>query len=181
MQRLILINFFFITLICSFAIAENKLHITQYIEIPKELKTLKFKPDIINWSARNSFLLLDSYKSELISINSSGKLNFSKGMGKRYNVFGELIWAGISPNGVMVVDRLENEIIILDLNLNYIYRNRIDFNLYPEIAQIDLWGRLFLYSNTYNGIFIFEKTIIILLNKPTHGVTWVKYNGLKKQ
>ena len=50
MQRLILINFFFITLISSFAIAENKLNIVQYIEIPNELKTLKFKPDRINWS-----------------------------------------------------------------------------------------------------------------------------------
>ena len=59
--------------------------------------------------------------------------SLDKDYNKASNVFGELIWAGISPNGVMVVDRLENEIIILDLNLNYVYRNRIDFNLYPEI------------------------------------------------
>ena len=160
MQRLILINFFFITLISSFAIAENKLSIAQYIEIPNALKTLKFKPDRISWSLRNSFLLLDSYKSELISINSSGNLNFAKGLGNRYNVFGELIWAGISSNGILVVDRMENEVIVLDINLNYIYKNKIDFNLYPEMAQIDPWGKLFLYSNTYNGIFIFEKTYI---------------------
>ena len=80
-------------------------------------------------------------------------------MGERYNVFGELIWAGISPNGILVVDRLENEIIILDLNLNYIHKNKIGINLYPEMAQIDPWGRLFLFSNTYNGIFIFEKNM----------------------
>ena len=160
MQRLILINFFFISLISSFVIAENKLSIAQYIEIPNELKTLKFKPDIINWSARNSFLLLDSYKSDLISINSSGNFSFAKGLGKRYNVFGELIWAGISSNGILVVDRLENEVIILDINLNFIYKNKINLNLYPEMAQIDPWGKLFLYSNTYNGIFIFEKTYI---------------------
>ena len=160
MQLLILIKFFFATLISSLLIAENRLNIVQYIEIPNELNNLKFKPDKINWSLQNSFLLLDSYKSELISINSSGKLHFSKGMGKRYNVFGELIWAGISPNGILVVDRLENEIIILDLNLNYIHRKKIDSILYPEMAQIDPWGRLFLYSNTYNGIFIFEKNFI---------------------
>ena len=160
MEQLILIKFFFIILIGSSLIAENKLSIVQYIEIPNELDNLKFNPDRINWFLRNSFLLLDSYNSELISINSSGKLNFSKGMGKRYNVFGELIWAGISPNGISVVDRLENEVIILDLNLNYVDRNRIDINLYPEIAHIDPWGRLFLYSNTYNGIFIFEKNYI---------------------
>ena len=80
MQLLILINFFFTTLISSLLIAENRLNIAQYIEIPNELKILKFKPDRINWSLRNSFLLLDSYKSELSSINSVGKLNFSKGM-----------------------------------------------------------------------------------------------------
>ena len=91
---------------------------------------------------RNSFLLLDSYQSELISINSSGKLKSSKGMGERYNVFGELIWAGISPNGILVVDRLENEIIILDLNLNYIHKNKIGINLYPEMAQIDHMGKI---------------------------------------
>ena len=164
MQLLILIKFFFVILISSSLIADNKLIIAQFIEIPNELNNLKFKPDRINWSLRNSFLLLDSYKSELISINNSGKLNISKGMGKRYNVFGELIWAGISPNGILVVDRLENEVIILDLNLNYLYSNRIDSNLYPEIAQIDPWGRLFLYSNTYNGIFIFEKNLN--LNEP---------------
>ena len=160
MQLLILINFFFIILINSSLFAEDRLNIAQYIAIPNELNILRFEPDRINWSLRNSFLLLDSYKSDLISINSSGKLSFSRGMGKRHNVFGELIWAGISPNGILVVDRLENEIIILDLNLNYLYTNRIDLNLYPEIAQIDPWGRLFLYSNTYNGIYIFEKNYI---------------------
>ena len=160
MQILFLIKFLFITLISSLIIAENRIDIAQYVEIPNELNTLKFKPDKINWSPRNSFLLLDSYKSELISITISGEINFSKGMGKRYNVFGELIWAGISPNGILVVDRMENEIIILDLNLNYINRNKIDLNLYPEMAQIDPWGRLFLYSNTFNGIFIFEKNYI---------------------
>ena len=123
MQLLIPIKFLFISLICSFVIGENNLYIIQHIDIPNELNTSKFKPDKINPSLRNSFLLLDSYKSELISINSLGKLKYSKGIGKRYNVFGELIWAGISSNGILVVDRLENEVIILDINLNFIYNN----------------------------------------------------------
>ena len=137
MEQLILIKFFFIILIGSSLIAENKLSIVQYIEIPNELNNLKFNPDRINWFLRNSFLLLDSYNSELISINSLGNFNFAKGLSKRYNVY-ELIWAGISSNGILVIDRLENEIIILDINLNYIYKNKIDFNLYPEMAQINL-------------------------------------------
>ena len=157
MQALVLIKYFFLIFVSCFLIGENKLAIAEYIELPNDLKALRFKPDKINWSFRNSFLLLDTYNSELISINNSGKVTFSRGMGRRHNSYGELIWAGISPNGIQVVDRLENEIIFLDLNLNFIHSSTIGFNLYPEITQVDQWGRLFMYSNSYNGIFLFEK------------------------
>ncbi len=59
-----------------------------------------------------------------------------------------------------MVDRLENEVIVLDLNLNFMHNISISHNLYPEMAQIDPWGNLFMYSNTYNGIFIFDNNII---------------------
>ena len=36
----------------------------------------------------------------------------------------------------------------------------INQSLYPEMAQIDPWGKLFMYSNTYNGIFILENNNI---------------------
>ena len=130
------------------------------MQIPKELKALRLNPDKINWSLRNSFLLLDSYNSELLLLKNSGKVKYSSGFGRRHNVYGELIWAGISPIGIQVVDRLENEIIILDLNLNFMHSISINKNLYPEIAQIDPWGKLFMYSNTYNGIFILENNYI---------------------
>ncbi len=93
-------------------------------------------------------------------LNNSGEVKFSSGFGRRYNRYGELIWAGISPIGIQVVDRLENAIIILDLNLNFMHKILINHNLYPEMAQIDPWGKLFIYSNTHNGIFIFEDNYI---------------------
>jgi len=75
-------------------------------------------------------------------------------------VYSELIWAGISPSGIQVIDRLENKIFNLDLNLNFIHNFLIGQSLYPEIAQIDPWGKLFLYSNTYNGVFTLENNYI---------------------
>ena len=48
-------------------------------------------------------------------------MNFSSGLGKRQRFYGELIWAGISPIGIQVIDRLENKVIILDLNLNFMH------------------------------------------------------------
>ena len=59
-----------------------------------------------------------------------------------------------------MIDRLKNEVIILDLNLNFMHNFLINHSLYPEIAQIDPWGKLFMYSNTYNGIFILENNYI---------------------
>ncbi len=109
---------------------------------------------------RNSFLLLDSYNSELLLLKNSGEVKFSSGLGSRQNLYGELIWTGISPIGVQVIDRLKNEVIILDLNLNFMHNFLINHSLYPEIAQIDPWGKLFMYSNTYNGIFILENNYI---------------------
>ena len=50
--------------------------------------------------------------------------------------------------------------MILDLNLNFMHNILINQNLYPEMAQIDSWGKLFMYSNTYNGIFILENNNI---------------------
>ncbi len=93
-------------------------------------------------------------------MRNSGEVKFSSGLGRRHNVHGELIWAGISPVGIQVVDRLANEIIILDLNLNFMHNILINHNLYPELAQVDPWGKLFMYSNTHNGIFILEDNYI---------------------
>ena len=104
--------------------------------------------------------MLDSYNSELLLLKNSGEVKFPSGLGRRHNVYGELIWAGISPNGIQVIDRLENRVIILDLNLNFMSNFLINHSLYPEIVQIDPWGKLFMYSNTHNGIFILDNNYI---------------------
>jgi len=93
-------------------------------------------------------------------LKNSGELKFSSGLGSRHNAYGEFIWAGISPIGVQVIDRMENKVIILDLNLNFMYNFLISRSLYPEVAQIDPWGNLYMYSNTHNGIFILENNYI---------------------
>ena len=93
-------------------------------------------------------------------MKNSGEVKFSSGFGRRQNMYGEFIWAGISPIGIQVIDRLENKVIILDLNLNFMHNILINQSLYPEMAQIDPWGKLFMYSNTYNGIFILENNNI---------------------
>ena len=153
--RLNPLNIIFVLLIFSFGNAEKKLHIVESVQLPEQLKALRLKPDRISWSLRNSFLLLDSYNSELLLLKNSGEVKFSSGLGIRNNMYGELIWAGISPIGIQVIDRLENKVMILDLNLNFMHNISINHSLYPEMAQIDPWGELFMYSNTYNGIFIY--------------------------
>ena len=158
--RLNLLNIIFVLLIFSVGNAQNKLHIIESVQIPEQLKALRLKPDRISWSLRNSFLLLDSYNSELLLLKNSGEVKFSSGLGIRNNMHGELIWAGISPIGIQVIDRLENKVMILDFNLNFIHNISINYSLYPEMAQIDPWGKLFMYSNTYNGIFILENNNI---------------------
>ena len=99
-------------------------------------------------------------------------MKFSSGFGRRQNTHGEFIWAGISPIGIQVIDRLENKVMILDLNLNFMHNISINQNLYPEMAQIDSWGKLFMYSNTYNGIFILENNNISK-NDMVHGLDQV--------
>ena len=97
MRRIAPLRIFFCASIFSYLLAENELHLVEYIEIQKELQSLRLKPDKINWSMRNSFLLLDSYNSELVLIKNSGEIQFSNVLGIRYNVHGELTWAGNSP------------------------------------------------------------------------------------
>ena len=77
MRRIAPLRIFFCVSIFSYLLAENELHLVEYIEIPKELQSLRLKPDKINWSMRNSFLLLDSYNSELVLIKNSGEIQFS--------------------------------------------------------------------------------------------------------
>ncbi len=110
----------------------------------------------MSWSIANHFLLLDEKKRELIALDPFGEMNLSSGLGQKRFHFGDLVWIGMSPQGIKVVDRLENEIIILDYHLNTIRNITLNQRIFPENVAIDPWGRLFLYTRTYNCIYIFD-------------------------
>ena len=51
---------------------------------------------------------------------------------------------GVAPNGIRLIDRIENEIIFLDYKLNPIQTITLEHRIFPELATIDPWGRICL-------------------------------------
>ena len=143
----------------SFCFGQSaKLLIKEYRPFPEKISLLGIKPTQFNWSISNKFLLLDKNRDELLEIDQFGNLNLASGISMLNTVYGELTWVGIFPEGIRVIDRLENKIIFLDYLLNALYENSIDPKLYPDLGSSDPWGRIFLYSKTYNGVFIYENS-----------------------
>ncbi len=150
--------FIFTFLLLSLLIGQSRLTIVEYRPFPDDLSILNLIPTKVNWSIANKFLLLDQDNSELFEIGPFGDINLSSGIGMQNNRYGELIWMGVSPLGIQVVDRLENEIVHLDFRLNPIQTIPLNQHIYPEMAALDPWGRLFFYSKTYNGIFVYDRS-----------------------
>ena len=48
------------------------------------------------------------------------------------------------PDGVNVVDRLENKISVLDFNLNPVQTIDLNLKIFPDKVISDSWGRLFM-------------------------------------
>ena len=71
--------------------------------------------------------------------------------------FSEPIWVGVEPNGISILDRLENKVVYLDYRLNYMSEVNLEPRLYPDLATIDKWGKMFIYSAQFHSIFYFEK------------------------
>ena len=90
-----------------------------------------------------------------MNVNPNGKLSFPSGLSEN-SVYGEFIWAGIIPEGVGVVDRLENSINYLDVRLNT--NSVLDFSqkIYPDMAAVNSYGVIHLHSQTYNSIYTVE-------------------------
>ena len=103
--------FIFTFLLLSLLIGQSRLTIVEYRPFPDDLSILNLIPTKVNWSIANKFLLLDQDNSELFEIGPFGDINLSSGIGMQNNRYGELIWMGVSPLGIQVVDRLENEIV----------------------------------------------------------------------
>lgn len=115
----------------------------------------------IEWSIGGQFILLDEMRRELVELDAFGEIRLSSGLGNSSQLFQEITWFGVSPSGLQVVDRLSNEITHLDFNLNPVDGFSINPKIFPELGAIDSWGRTFLYSRTYNQIFLLENNQLI--------------------
>ena len=131
--------------------------ISEFRLFPEKITILEIEPTSLSWSIANGFILLDSHRRELVELNTVGDVSLSSGFGKNSSIYGEPIAMGISPEGIWVVDRLENQISLLDYRLNLIRNDRLNLRIFPEYATVDPWGRIFLYSRSYNSIFIVDK------------------------
>ena len=71
---------------------------------------LDLNPTSINWSFDNSFLMIDNYKNIIFKLDKFGKIKIGNSSNHNQNYFKDLIWVGISPIAVQLVDRLENKV-----------------------------------------------------------------------
>ena len=96
-------------------------------------------------------------KNQIMIVNPIGNLSFPSGLSEN-SVYGEFIWAGIIPEGVGVVDRLENSINYLDVRLNTNSVLHFSQKVYPEMAAVNYSGVIHLFSQTYNSIYTIERS-----------------------
>ena len=143
-------------LLSNLYFSQTSLSILEFHPFTEKMKLLDLKPSKINWSLDNRFLLIDKYKQEIFQLDKFGNLNTNNLLNYNSNMYGDLVWVGVSPSGIQVLDRLENQVLIFDHNLNLITNIKIEKKIFPEIVTIDPWGNLYLYSKTYNSIFTFK-------------------------
>ena len=132
------------------------LSISDYYPFPSELSDLNVNPDVLEWGVAGSFLLLDQKENQLVSIGSLNGFQTVGGFGLNSYSFTEPVWVGVEPNGISVLDRLENKIILLDYRLNYMTAISLEPRIFPELAVIDKYGLIYIYSSQYHSIFKFE-------------------------
>ena len=138
--------------------AEVEFLVEEYIPFPQKIKNLDLLPTQFDWSSQDEFILVDQFMSEVIKLKSHGEISLStkSEWGKNNNT--EIVWAGVSNQGVKIVDKLTNSLTRTDFNLNPVARIDFNFELYPEHAAEDLLGNVYLYSQSYSSIFILENT-----------------------
>ena len=131
--------------------------IKEYFPLPERISELGLKPTKFNWSIGNRFILIDEVKNQIMNVNPIGNLSFPSGLSEN-SVYGQFIWAGIIPEGVGVVDRLENSINYLDVRLNTNSVLHFSQKVYPEMAAVNFSGVIHLFSQTYNSIYTVERS-----------------------
>ncbi len=137
--------------------SQSALSIVDYKSFPSELEILNINPDVFEWGVAGNFLLLDKMENQLVSIGSLNDLQLVGGFGRKTVSFSEPIWVGVAPNGILLIDRLDNKIISLDYRLIYMNEVNLEPRIYPELAAIDKWGTLYMYSSQYHSIFSFKQ------------------------
>ena len=137
---------------------EVKLFIEEYIPFPQKIKNLNLLPTQFDWFAQDKFILVDQFMSEVIQLKSDGEISLSTKAEWGGNNNTEVVWAGVSNQGVKVVDKLTNSLTRTDFNLNPVARIDFNFELYPEHAAEDRFGNVYLYSQSYSSIFILENS-----------------------
>jgi len=157
MTRLVFRKYtFFILSIFHFIWGQiSEFKIKEYFPLPEKISELGLNPTKFNWSVGDRFILIDEVKNQIINVNPNGYPSFPSGLSEN-SVYGEFIWAGIIPEGVGVVDRLENSINYLDVRLNT--NSVLDFSqkIYPEMAAVNSSGVIYLFSQAYNSIYTIE-------------------------
>ena len=111
--------------------AQTVFKIADYKMFPPEMEILDIKPDIVEWGVGGSYLLLDKINHQLVSVGSLSGIQMVGGFGRKAVSFSEPIWVGVAPDGILLIDRLENKIILLDYRLTYMY----DISLEPDYIQ----------------------------------------------
>ena len=133
------------------------LSISDYYPFPSEISDMNINPDLMEWGVAGSFLLLDQKENQLVSIGSLNGFQTIGGFGLNSYSFSEPVWVGVEPNGISVIDRLENKITFLDYRLNYMTAISLEPRIFPELAVIDKYGMIYIYSSQYHSIFQFKK------------------------
>ena len=64
---------------------------------------------------------------------------------------------GVAPDGIFLIDRLDNKVVLLDYRLIYMNEISLEPRIYPELAAIDKWGTVYMYSSQYHCIFSFKQ------------------------
>jgi len=132
--------------------------VAEFRPFSDKLSYLRFQPSSFQWSIGNHFILLDHARRELVEVDALGDVSLSSGIQGLQGGFGDITWMGVSPQGLQAIDRLNNELVLLDFKLNPIDVVSLTPRIYPELGAIDAWGRLFLYSKTYNCIYLVENS-----------------------
>ena len=143
-------------LLSNLYLSQTSLSIIEFHPFTEKMKLLDLKPSKINWSFDNRFLLIDKYKQEIFQLDKFGNLNTNNPLNYNSNMYGDLVWVGVSPIGIQVLDRLENQVLIFDHNLNPITNIKIEKKIFPDAVTIDSWGNLYFYSKTYNSVYTFK-------------------------